>query len=161
MALDDLLRCRRYCEMMLKLPIGKAFTNERTIYESLFVSFVVSYGRVFTTSNTVDRSFKESVSNDFGQFRQTMIKKQDTVLEKFHKRIIEKRDTSIAHSDGKSRNYQHYGDSPLPCGSNPFYPYEHTEIEQAIKLVNNLISMVGDEQIRVGKVAFSKTIFSN
>lgn len=155
MALDDLLRCQSYCEMMLKLPIGEVFSNERTLYESLFVSSIVTYGRVLTTSNTVEKVYKASVSNDFGKFRQGMLQKQNADLVKFHDRIIEKRDTAIAHSDAKSRDYRHYGDSPVSLGSNPYYPSEHSEVMQVIELVNNFIVLVSYEQVRVGEIAFN------
>lgn len=150
MALDDLLRCRRYCEQMLKLPLGDSFSEERTVYESLFIAFVVSYGRVFTTSNTVDKTFKETVSDTFGNFRTLMINKQEPQLIKQHKRIVIKRDTAIAHSDGNSRDYQHHGNTPLAIGRNPYYPYDHEEVEQALNLVNNLISLICDEQSKLG-----------
>jgi hypothetical protein len=159
MALDDLLRCRRYCEQMLNLPVGKSFSDERTIYEALFVAFIVSYGRVFTTSNTVDKTFKEAVSNDFGQFRAELISKQGDQYQKLHKRIIEKRDTAIAHSDGSGRNYQHFGDSPLAIGRNPYQPYEHDEVAVALRLVNALIDDIGSEQSNVGKSEFKNQIF--
>ena len=159
MALDDLSRSQRYCNLMLKLPLGKSFSEERTLYESLFVAFIVSYGRVFTTSNTVDIQFKKSVSNDFGNYRDSVLKKQENYLQILHKRIITERDTAIAHSDGNSRNYQHYGDTPLAIGRNPYFPYKHDEVETVLALVNNLISQIGDEQTRVGKLAFSKSFF--
>ena len=159
MALDDLLRCRRYSEVMLNLDIGKSFSEERTIYESLFVAFVVSYGRVFTTSKTVNKELHKSVSDDFGNFRKAILKTQETYLQKLHERIIDKRDTAIAHSDGNSRNYEHYGDTPLAVGNNPYFPYKHDEVKIILVLVNNLISQIGDEQTRVGKLAFSKSFF--
>ncbi|MGH8497254.1 MAG: hypothetical protein ACRERV_00340 [Methylococcales bacterium] len=158
MALDDLSRCRRYCQMMLKLPLGQSFSEERIVYESLFVAFIVSYGRVFTTSNTVDQIYKAEVSNDFGNFRADMVSKQMQQHQKLHTRILEKRHTAIAHSDAKSRNYQHYSDSPLGVGRNPYYPYDHDEVSWALELTNNLIGLVGDEQTRIGKVTF-KTPF--
>lgn len=159
MALDDLLRCRRYCERMLHLPIGKSFSDDRTFYEALFVAFVVSYGRVFTTSNTVEKTFKEAVSNDFGQFRASLISKQEDIYQKLHKRIVEKRDTAIAHYDGNARNYQHFGDSPLATGRNPYQPYEHDEITMILRLVNALIDEIGQEQSRVGGAEFENQIF--
>lgn len=161
MSLDDLLRCQRYCEQMLNLPVGKPFSDERTIYEALFVAFIVSYGRVFTTSNTVDNTYKEVVSNKFGQFRTTLISKQEELHQKLHKRIIEKRDTAIAHSDGKARNYQHFGDSPLATCRNPYQPYEHDEIMNILNLVSALIVDIGQEQSLVGKLTFKNKIFTS
>lgn len=159
MALDDLLRCRRYCERMLNLPIGRSFSDDRTIYEALFVAFIVSYGRVFTTSNTVNKNFKEAVSNDFGLFRANFIFKQEDLYQKLHTRIIEKRDTAIAHSDGKSRNYQHFSDSPLSISRNPYQPYDYEEITMALGLVNALMDEIGQEQSRVGRLAFKNKLF--
>ena len=161
MALDDLLRCKRYCEMMLKLPIGKAFSEERTLYESLFVAFIVSYGRLFTTSNTVDPSFKSEVSNEFGSFRIGVINKQEAKLQKLHKRIMDKRNSAIAHSDANSRNYQHYSNSLLATGRNPDFPYEHEEVAWSLELVGILIDSVGNEQSRIGSCAFDNTLFDN
>lgn len=161
MALDDLLRCRKYCDMMMRLPIGKPFSEERTVYESLFVAFVVAYGRIFTTSKTVDRQFNESVSNDFGHFKTNIIAKQSEGIQKLHQRIMVKRDTAIAHSDGSSRNYQHYNDSPLATGRNPYVPYAQDEMNTVKSLVDELISQVGDEQLRVAKVAFKNALFND
>ena len=159
MALDDLFRCRRYCELMLMLPLGKAFSEDRTAYEALFVAFIVSHGRVFSTSNTVDLEFKETVSQSFGDFRAKLMKAQEDCLQKLHDRILDKRNQAIAHSDGESRNYHHHNDSPLAAGRNPYFPYEHEEVEQALVLVNNLASQVGEEQQTVGKYAFSRALF--
>ena len=69
MALDDLLRCRSYAKQILKQPIGQSFSEERTVYEALFVPLIVSYGRVFMSSNTTEPEFKEIVSNSFGELR--------------------------------------------------------------------------------------------
>ncbi|MBP7783486.1 MAG: hypothetical protein KA040_00150 [Aliarcobacter sp.] len=158
MAFDDLLKCKRYSELMLKLPIGKSFSNERIIYEALFMSLVISYGRVFTTSNTVEKNYKDIISNKFGSFRDKMIKKQELRFEKLHKRILELRDTTIAHSDGISRNYKHYNNLALAFGRNPFYPFEHEEIKDVLLLINNLINLIGDEQSKVGNFTFKNFI---
>ncbi|MNF71591.1 hypothetical protein D3C84_535440 [compost metagenome] len=161
MALDDLLRCKKYCEVMLENPFGKPFSKDRTIYEALFVAFVVSYGRVFNKSNTVDGEFKKSVNNDFGDFNLSIIKMQEDNLQKLHDRIVDKRNTAIAHSDGHSRNYQHYGDTPLAIGRNPYIPYELEEVQVILLLVNNLLILIGDEQSRVGQLAFNKSTFGD
>lgn len=158
MALDDLLRAKRYAEAMLDMSQGRPFTKERTIYEALFVSFIVSYSRVFTSSNTVDETHKSAVSNKFGTFRASFLKSLTSEQQKFHGRIIEKRQTTMAHSDGISRNYQHYGDTPLAIGHNPFVPYEHSEVEIALGLVNFLISQVGSEQNKTGEAAFPNSL---
>ncbi|GAA4892527.1 hypothetical protein [Ferrimonas pelagia] len=159
MALDDLLRCQSYCRMMLKNPMGESFSDERVVYESLFVAFIISYGRVFNSSNTVDDSFRGEVSNKFGEFRASIIRKQDSRLQKLHERIKTKRNTAIAHSDAVSRNYQHYTNSPLAIGRNPYYPYDHEEVQWALELTSNLIVLVGEEQSRIGKIAFERDLF--
>ena len=159
MALDDLLRCRFYSRKMLKLPIGESFTEERTVYEALFVALIVSYGRVFTSSNTTDNEFKSVVSNSFGEFRAQAIKGLDVALQKLHERIMQKRHTAIAHSDASSRNYQHYNESPLGIGRNPYYPYEHDEVEKVLKLVEIMISEIGSKQSDIAKVAFKNPLF--
>lgn len=161
MAFDDLLRCRSYARKMLELPIGESFTDERTIYEALFVALIVSYGRVFMSSNTTEKKFKDVVSNSFGTFRSQVVKDLDKNSQKFHERLMEKRHTAIAHSDASSRNYQHYNDSPLGIGGNPYYPYEHDEVEQVMLLIENLISEVGNKQNEVAKVAFKNSLFQS
>jgi hypothetical protein len=161
MALDDLLRCRSYARKMLELPIGESFTDERTIYEALFVALIVSYGRVFMSSNTTEKEFKDVVSNSFGTFRSQVVKDLDKNSQKFHERLMEKRHTAIAHSDASSRNYQHYNDSPLGIGRNPYYPYEHDEVEQVMLLIENLIGEVGNKQNEVAKVAFKNSLFQS
>lgn len=158
-ALDDLLRCRRYCEAMLKLPVGVPFSEERTVYEALFVAFIVSYCRTFNASNTVDNEFKELVSGDFGKFRKAIIERQENSLQMLHERIVKKRDTAIAHSDGNSRDFRHYGNTSLAIGRNPYVPYDHEEVDAAMLLVDSLISEIGSEQCRVGKLAFKDSIF--
>ena len=151
MALGDLLKCKDYCQKMLKLPIGDSFTEERTVYEALFIAFIVSYGRIFNTSNTVELEYKLHVSNKFGSFRFKVINNLDTNLIKFHDRIIKKRDTAIAHSDASSYNYQFNFNNqfPISIGHNPFYPYGHDEVKIALELVDILISNVGEEQVNI------------
>ncbi len=158
-ALDDLLRCRRYCEKMLKLPIGESFSEERTIYEALFVALIVSYGRVFASSNTAEKEYKAEVSNEFGNLRENVIKNQEYKLIKLHERLINKRDTTVAHSDANSRNYQHYTNSTLGVGRNPYYPYDHEEVRLTKELIEVVISAVSQEQTRNGDIAFEKTLF--
>lgn len=159
MALDDLLRCRSYARKMLNLPIGESFNEERTVYEALFVALIVSYGRVFTSSNTTDNEFKIVVSNSFGEFRDQAIKGLDVNLQELHERLMKKRHTAIAHSDASSRNYQHYNESPLGFGRNPYFPYEHDEVEKVLKLVDIMISEVGYKQSEIAKVAFKNPLF--
>tara|TARA_B110000438_G_scaffold296803_1_gene342063 strand:+ start:804 stop:1328 length:525 start_codon:yes stop_codon:yes gene_type:complete len=161
MALDDLLKCRSYARKMLKLSIGVPFTDERTIYEALFVALIVSYGRVFMSSNTTEKEFKDVVSNSFGTFRSKIINDLDRNSQKFHERLMKKRHTAIAHSDASSRNYQHYNDSPLGIGRNPYYPYEHDEVKQVLELVENLIGEVGNKQSEIAKVAFKNPLFQS
>jgi len=158
MALDDLLMCRRYCEKMLKLPVGDAFSEDRTIYEALFVALVVSYGRVFTTSNTTEKEYKAAVSNEFGHFRVKVIENQEHKLIKLHGRLLNKRDTAIAHSDANSRNYQHYSNSPLGVGHNPYHPYDHEEVSWALELIEALISAVSEEQTKIGVITFENPL---
>jgi hypothetical protein len=159
MALDDLLKCRFYARKMLELPIGEAFSGERTVYEALFVALIVSYGRVFMSSNTTEKQYKDLVSNSYGTFRTEVIKNLDEGLQKLHERIMQKRHTAIAHSDAISRNYQHYNDSPLGYGRNPYYPYEHDEVEKVLELVEILISEVGAKQSAIANVAFENPLF--
>ncbi|EGQ9892855.1 hypothetical protein NRI80_003451 [Vibrio cholerae] len=158
MALDDLLRCKAYCQQMLKLPIGESFSSERTVYEALFVSLIVSYGRVFTSSETTEKEHKGVVSNLFGEFRASVVKALEPKYQKLHTRIMDKRHTAIAHSDANARNYQHYNDSVIGIGRNPYYPYEHDEVRQVIILVESLISEIAVKQTEIGKVAFKNHI---
>ena len=160
MALGDLLQSQSYCNQMLKLPIGKSFTEERTIYEALFVALIVSYGRIFASSNTTIEKFKSPVSQKFGDFRSKIINNQEKKFIKLHERIIKQRDTSIAHSDASSYNYDHYSNSPLAVGRNPFYPYEHTEVKMILELVEILISAVGNEQSNIGSEVFENPLFN-
>jgi len=150
MALDDLLMCKEYCKIMLKLPLGEALSEERTVYEALFVAFVVSYGRVFKFSNTVYPAHKKEVNENFRKFIKNMINKQKKKLQKLSERILEKRDTAIAHSDAGSRNYQHYNNSTPYISYNPYYPYDYKEVSLALKLTENLIGDIVNEQNRVG-----------
>jgi hypothetical protein len=159
MALDDLHRCRQYCQIMLRLPSGEAFSNERTVYEALFVAFIISYGRVFTKSYTVDPTYKVEVSSDYRRFTANLVAEQEPKQKALHDRIMEKRHTAIAHSDAQSRNYQHYTDSPLAIGRNPYFPYDHEEVSWALELTNKLINVFFEEQARVEKKAFTKTLF--
>lgn len=159
MALDDLLRCRSYARRMLNLPIGQSFTEERTVYEALFVALIVSYGRVFMSSNTTDAEFKDVVSNSFGELRAEALRNVDDKYQKLHKRIMQKRNTAIAHSDGASRNYQYYNDSPLGYGHNPYFPYEHDEVKDILVLIESLISEIGSKQTEVANKAFTNPLF--
>ncbi len=158
-SLDDLLRCRRYCEMMLKLPIGKPFSDERTIYEALFVAVIASYSRVFNTAKSIDTDYHEELSNRFGTFRSKIVSDFSTKHSKFHDRVLNKRDTAIAHSDAVSRNIKHFNDSALPVTRNPFIPYEHDDVLIFLEMINFVISFVGNEQSRVGEYAFNKNVF--
>lgn len=154
MALDDLLRCKAYGQQMLKLPIGESFSAERTIYESLFVALIVSYGRTFTSSKTTNESYKNIVSNQFGNFRAQVIDDLDINYRNLHNRIMEKRHTAIAHSDASSRNYQHFGDGIIVIGRNPYYPYEHDEVEKTLELLDILIDKVATKQIEINGFIF-------
>ncbi|MFT5808553.1 MAG: hypothetical protein ACI9LG_002870 [Moritella dasanensis] len=155
-ALDDLLRCKRYCEVMLELPIGDSFSKERTIYEGLHVASIITYGRIFTTANT---EYKQDISNKFGKLRERVLKSLCENESKFHRRIITKRDTNIAHSDANSRNIKHYNNSSLPTSSNPYYPLEHSDVIMLLNILSEFISSIGQEQARVGSYAFENDCF--
>jgi len=147
-----------YAQKMLKLPIGKSFSDERTVYEALFVSLIVSYGRVFTTSNTTEQEYKQAVSTSFGEFR-AKVKLNFTKKEQsMHDQIINMRHTAIAHSDASSRNYQHFNDSPLGFGNNPFLPYEHCEVKFILELVGKIIGYLAIEQDEVADKAFTNKL---
>lgn len=159
MALDDLLMCKSYALKMLELPIGKAFSEERTVYEALFVALIVSYGRVFQSSRTTDEKFMDVVSNSFGEFRSNLIKNLEVNEQSLHHRLIDKRDTAIAHSDASSRNYQYYNDSPIGIGHNSYYPFEHEEVRSVLALVERMISEVGSRQSKNAKTTFKNQLF--
>lgn len=161
MALEDISSCQRYCEIMLELSAGEAFSDKRMIYEALFVSFVVSYGRVFSTSKALESNSAQKASNQFGKFRANLIEMLEGRFKRLHNRIMDKRDTTVAHSDVSSRDYQYYSDYPIGVGRNPYYPYDHEEVGWAIEWVEILRSKIGDEQSRVGVFLFSKQIFQN
>lgn len=150
MALDDLLRCKRYCGAMLELPTGVAFSRERTVYEALFVAFVVSYSRCFCTSNTTNEGHKEKVSNKFGALRHRVLTSLGKPEAQLHQRILDLRNNAIAHSDASAHNHKHYGNSPISISRNPFYPYDHDEVALALALTEKLLSAIGQEQQKVG-----------
>jgi len=150
MALDDLLRCQRYCGAMLELPTGIAFSRERTVYEALFVAFVVSYSRCFCTSNTQNEGHKEKVSNKFGALRHRVLSSLSKPKAQLHQRILSLRNTAIAHSDATAHNHKHCGNSLLSTSQNPFYPYEHDEVALALALTEQLLSAIGQEQQKIG-----------
>ncbi|EOZ5531425.1 hypothetical protein ACQSNA_003386 [Vibrio metschnikovii] len=156
MALDDLIRCRSYCNKMLTLPIGQAFSDERTIYEALYISLIISYGRVFTKSNAVEKGFNPIVKNEFDGFLNQFFEEQTRIFQDVHKHVMTKRHTAIAHSDANSRNYRHYNDSPVPFGDNPYYPFEHEYVSLVLKSVNKLISSLSEEQSRVQGMLFGQ-----
>jgi hypothetical protein len=161
MAFDDLLRAQKYSKKMLEIEQGKPFSDERIIFEALSISLVISYGRVFTTSNTINNEFKNEISQKFGNFRNKIIKKLKPDLKSQHYRLLTERDSSIAHSDAKSRNYKYYNNTPMPFGRNPFYPKDKLEIENILKIIEILIDEIGEEQAKVGKYTFEKDIFGS
>ena len=84
----------------------------------------------------------------------------DSKFQKLHKRIMQKRNAAIAHSDGTSRNYQHCNDSPLGYGRNPYFPYEHDQVEDVLVLIEALISDVRAIQTEVTSCAFKNPLFN-
>ena len=161
MALDDLLRCHSYCEMMLKLPTGKSFSDERVVYEALYVALIVSYGRVFTRSDTVDKQHSNSIKNQYKTLIGSVIDSLDDICKAMHHNIIELRHTAIAHSDARSRNLKNYADSPLTVGRNPYVPYDDESVQGILNLISIFISRIGDEQNKVASVTFSKNLFGS
>lgn len=146
MALDDLSMCQRYCQMMLKLPPGRGFSEERTVYEALLIAFIISYGRVFCSSKTINGEFDTEISNKFGKFRSDMLEKLEWKMFFLHRRIMEKRHTAVAHSDAISRNYQYYKDTVIAIGRIPYYPYDHKEVQECLELVCLLSNVISDER---------------
>ena len=159
LAYGDLLKAKAYCEALLNLDAGVSFSTQRYIYEALCVALVVSYGRVFHSSKTVNEFTNENVSNRFGRLKRKIIESMNVNSVTLHHRIMEKRDKVFAHSDASSRNYKHYSNSQLAVGRNPFYPYDHEEIQQVFELVETLVEAIGAEQSRVGSYTFDKNIF--
>jgi hypothetical protein len=159
MAVEDLIRCTRYCEMMLEIELGGGFSKERTIYESLFISFIVSYGRVFTASNTSNETFKNNVSQRYNTLKRDAIMRQQDYLKNLHERILTKRHTSIAHSDAASRQYQHYSDSPFGIGDNPFYPFDRDEVLLSLELTKGVMGIICDAHSVSQNSVFKNTIF--
>lgn len=161
MALDDLLKAKRYAEQMLTLPKGAPYTSEGTIHEALHVALIISYARVFTASYTVDEQYNKSVKERFKKLQEEMISDLSKRHLLFHERLIEKRHSAIAHSDAKSRNYQYYNDSALAVGRNPYVAYDIDEIKIALQLIGQFIVVVGEEQSMVGNSAFDKPVFKS
>lgn len=159
MALDDLVRAKRYANKMLEIEEGKAFSEERIIYEALSLALVISYGRVFNKSNTIDNKFKEKVSQSFGDFRCKVISSLSIELQNLNKRLKNERDSSVAHSDAKARNYMHPNNSQLSFGRNPYYPKEKDEVKNIVLIIETLIHEIGNEQSQIKKRTFKNDVF--
>ena len=54
MAFDDLLYCRDYVAKLMEPDISE----DIAVHSALTTALIVSYARVFTSSNTTDRKYK-------------------------------------------------------------------------------------------------------
>lgn len=148
MAFDDLLYCRDYVVKLMDPNISK----DIVVHSALTTALIVSYARVFTSSNTIDRKYKEEVSNKFGALLNRWKRNLPELTHSFHVQLLTNRDEAIAHSDACSRNYRSGRDKTALFGNNPYVPFDSDEVIWANELINSLLNVISKEQSNVAKV---------
>jgi hypothetical protein len=154
MALDGLSRCHGYCEAMVRLPRGRAFSDERIIFEALFIAFVVSYARCFCSSKTADKEDYEAVSCKFGGLRLKVVNSFSTREASLHNRLLGLRHQVFAHSQADKHDPAYSNNLAVSIGSNQFYPPESQDIEAWLGITIKMIAAVASEQIEERKRVF-------
>ena len=152
MAFDDLLYCRDYVAKLMEPNTSK----DRVINSALTIALIVSYARVFASSNTIGRKYKEEVSNKFGALLNHWKRNLPELTHSFHTQLLKKRDEVIAHSDACSRNYRSGRDKTALFGNNPYVPFDSDEVIWANELISSLLNVISKEQSNVAKILSEK-----
>ena len=68
LAHKDLLDSKKYAQLLRNKEKGTFDSEERIIFEALLTSFIVSYGRALTRSNTEKKEYDAITSTRFKKF---------------------------------------------------------------------------------------------
>jgi len=148
LAFDDLFECKEYANILNTVNRGELGSRERTIYTALLMSFVVSYGRAVSRSNTQSSELDGEVSK---YFKELVAKEVDLLSleeKKIHKIVMDQRDGVFAHSDAKPRSLMAFK-APLSgvgyIGIDNTVGYELKDIKTIVTIVNKLLSSISAE----------------
>ncbi len=131
LAYSDLLDSKSYAELLLKKSKEKFGFDERTIFKAILTSFVVSYGRALTRSNTEEKKYDAIVSMKFKKFIKATSMHLLPEEQKQYELLLSERNKIFSHSDARSHDLRQCKMMDTVTvgylGNNVLYGYEAPE----------------------------------
>ena len=154
LAYNDLLDAKKYAQLLLKKSKGSFGSEERTIFESLLTSFVVSYGRALTRSNTEKKKYDAIIATRFKKFIKVTSKQLPLEEQKQHEFLLSERDKIFSHSDASSHELRRHKilDDIGYSGNNVLYGYKDDRIYISIKTINYFLSKISNKKKQIERL---------
>ncbi len=154
LAYSDLLDSKSYAELLLKKSKEKFGSDERTIFKAILTSFVISYGRALTRSNTEEKKYDAIVSMKFKKFIKVTSMHLLPEEQKQYEFLLSERDKIFSHSDAKSHDLRQCRmmDNVGYFGNNVLYGYADDKIDISIKTINYFLSKISDKQKQIERL---------
>ncbi len=156
LAYSDLLDSKSYAELLLKKSKEKFGFDERTIFKAILTSFVVSYGRALTRSNTEEKKYDAIVSMKFKKFIKATSMHLLPEEQKQYELLLSERNKIFSHSDARSHDLRQCKMMDTVTvgylGNNVLYGYTDNKIDISIKTINYFLSKISDKQKQIERL---------
>lgn len=154
LAYSDLLDSKSYAELLLKKSKENFGSDERTIFKAILTSFVVSYGRALTRSNTEEKKYDAIVSAKFKKFIKVTSMHLLPEEKKQYEFLLNERDKIFSHSDARSHDLRQCKilDTVGYFGNNILYGYPDDKIDISIKTINYFLSKISNKQKQIERL---------
>ncbi len=128
---------------------SKLLKDQKTFYgKALTVSLIVTYARNFACAYSYPRlgkSESKEFKSKYDELIKLWIETLPDEMNSFHNSIIERRNSSVAHSDAAARDYKVTGKQSILMGINPHRAFEKDELVLIRSLINGFTKFVASE----------------
>ena len=154
LAYSDLIDSKKYAQLLLKKPKGDFGSEERIIFEALLTSYVISYGRALTRSNTEKKEYDTIISKRFKKFIKTSATRLLPEEQKQYEFLLSERDKIFSHSDASSHDLRQHKilDNVGYLGNNIFYGYEDDRTYISINTINYFLLKVSNKKRQIERL---------
>ncbi|MBS9810333.1 hypothetical protein J4H70_16280 [Vibrio alginolyticus] len=144
---DDLCECTDFCNELEVIE-----DSESILCKALTISLIVTYARNFASAYSyprLDNDESKLFKSKYNELTKSWLETLPDEMKCFHESVIERRNSSVAHSDAASRDYRLIGKQSVLMGSNPHRVFEKHEIVLIRNLIEGFMKVVASEHTLV------------
>ncbi|HDY8109107.1 TPA: hypothetical protein RQK97_004136 [Vibrio vulnificus] len=140
---DDLCECTDFCNELEVIE-----DSDSILCKALTISLIVTYARNFASAYSYPRLGKDEskkLKSKYDELTKSWLETLPDEMKCFRESVLERRNSSVAHSDAASRDYRLTGKQSVLMGANPHRVFEKHEIVLIRNLIEGFMKVVASE----------------